>query len=142
MLFISCQNNTDDYNPISTKVVSNPITASSEESDIDIPEIEFLLNEYDFGEIIQGEKVAYSFSFQSIGAGPLIISDVSSTCGCTVTSWPKEPIESGESGDIVVVFDSEGKKGEQVKEITVLTNATPSTRVLKITANVNALQNK
>ena len=126
--------------PVSTEVVNNPITASTKESDVDIAEIEFNLTEYDFGEIIQGEKVTFSFGFKSIGDGALIISDVSSTCGCTVSSWPKDPILPDSEGDIVVVFDSEGKSGKVVKEVSVLTNAVPSTRVLKILANVNSFE--
>ena len=137
----SCQNSVEDYTPVSTDIVNNPITASSKESNTDVPEIEFLVKEYDFGEVIQGEKVTYSFSFKSKGDGPIVISDVSSTCGCTVPSWPKSPIEPGETGDIVVIFDSEGKSGKVVKEISVLTNAVPSTRILTIKADINSLEN-
>ena len=137
----SCQNSVEDYTPVSTDIVNNPITASSEQSNTDIPEIEFSVKEYDFGEIIQGEKVTYSFTFKSNGDGPLVISDVSSTCGCTVPSWPTSPIEPGKTGDIVVIFDSDGKRGKVVKEISVLTNAVPSTRILTIKADINSLEN-
>ena len=105
-------------------------------------EITILGNEsINFGEIIQGEKVTYSFTFKSNGDGPLVISDVSSTCGCTVPSWPTSPIEPGKTGDIVVIFDSDGKRGKVVKEISVLTNAVPSTRILTIKADINSLEN-
>ena len=136
IVLIACQNNPDPKEDvISTDIVNNPLTASSEKTG-ELPEINFEKSEIDFGEIIQGEKVAHTFSFTNTGNLPLVISDVSATCGCTVPTWPKEPILPGEKGEISVVFDSNGKNGSQMKQVTVLTNAVPSTKVLKLKAEV------
>ena len=121
---------------VSTDFVVNPITASDRDKTVEVPEATFAESEFDFGKIIQGEKVSHSFSFTNTGKRPLIISDVSATCGCTVPSWPKEPVLPGEKGNISVIFDSDGKKGSQLKQITVLTNAVPSTKVLNIKGEI------
>ena len=136
IVLIACQSNSDSKEDvISTEIVNNPLTASSEESG-GLPEIVFEKSEIDFGEIIQGEKVSHTFSFTNTGNIPLVISDVSATCGCTVPTWPKEPVLPGEKGEISVVFDSNGKNGSQMKQVTVLTNAVPSTKVLKLKGEV------
>jgi len=66
-----------------------------------------------------------------------VISNVHSTCGCTVgKDWPKRPIPPGESGSIDVVFDSEGRNGRQEKTVTVVANTTPPSTVLTLTGEV------
>ena len=135
IVLIACQSNPNPKEEISTDIVNNPLTASSKQTG-GLPEVDFEKSEIDFGEIIQGEKVAHTFSFTNTGNKPLVISDVSATCGCTVPTWPKEPVLPGEKGEISVVFDSNGKNGSQIKQITVSTNAVPSTKVLKLKAEV------
>ena len=90
----------------------------------------------DFGKIIQGEKITHSYRFKNTGKSDLVITNVSASCGCTVPSWPKKPIKPGEENIIDVVFNSDGKKGWQTKDITVVTNAKPNTRVLNIVGEV------
>ncbi|MFZ9451806.1 MAG: DUF1573 domain-containing protein, partial [Bacteroidia bacterium] len=58
------------------------------------------------------------------------------SCGCTVPEYPKDPIPPGESGIIKVTFNSEQKQGKQEKTITVVTNCEPSTRLLRIYADI------
>jgi len=121
---------------ISTDLVSNPISASADGGSSQEVIMTFEDNTYDFGEIIQGEKVAHSFNFTNEGNAPLIISSVRASCGCTVPTWSKEPIEPGDSDEIKVVFDSDGKSGAQAKDITIVSNAVPNTSVLRITGEV------
>jgi len=137
-VLLSCNGaqNDDEQKEISTDLVSNPITASSVKGESLSPEITFENNTYDFGQIIQGEKVTHSFKFDNTGNAELIISDVSASCGCTVPSWSKQPIPVGESGEINVVFDSNGREGQQNKDITVITNGVPSTRILHLKGEV------
>ena len=47
---------------------------------------------YDFGSITQGEKVNHTFNFTNTGESDLVIVSAKGSCGCTVPSWPKEPI--------------------------------------------------
>lgn len=138
VLIFSCSQaeKQDDDGQISTTIVNNPVTASGVKTNEDIPEIKFEGEFYDFGKVIQGEKVSHSFKFKNTGDADLIISGVSASCGCTVPSWPKKPIAPGDEGTINVVFDSDGKKGRQSRAITVLTNSMPNTRVLNIVGEV------
>lgn len=85
---------------------------------------------YDFGFVEIGKKITHEFSFTNVGNAPLIITDASSTCGCTVPDAPKEPIPPGGTATMKVVFDTAGKVGVQNKQVTVTTNGSPSTVVV------------
>jgi hypothetical protein len=98
--------------------------------------ISFEKNSYDFGEIKEGEKVTHEFKFTNNGTIPLIISNATASCGCTVPEYPKEPIAPGESGVIKVIFNSAGKSGMQHKVVTLTTNANPVTTEVYLTGEV------
>jgi len=139
LLFVTggcADQNSGNDEDISTDLVENPLTAAGEGDDSKEVIMSFEDSKYDFGEIIQGEKISHSFTFTNTGDAPLIISSVRATCGCTVPTWSKEPIEPGDSEEIKVVFDSEGKSGTQTKDITIISNAVPNTSVLRITGEV------
>ena len=144
VIVISCSpvDKQDDDDRISTTIVNNPVTASEKNTNTAVPEIKFEEEVHDFGKVIQGEKVSYSFKFTNAGDADLIISGVSASCGCTVPSWSKNLIAPGDEGTINVVFDSDGKKGKQSKTITVVTNSMPSTKVLNIVGEVIVPQGK
>jgi len=79
---------------------------------------------YDFGEVQQGERVEYTFRFSNIGDEPLMITNVTTQCGCTAPKgWPRDPIQPGRGGEITLVFDSTGKFGRVNKVATVMSNA-------------------
>lgn len=99
-------------------------------------EITFAEKSHDFGDIQQGNVVTYKFSFQNTGTEPLMILQVQTTCGCTAPEWPKKPVPPGETGEIVVNFNSAKKVGRQNKIITVYTNGKKAEEKLKIVANV------
>jgi hypothetical protein len=80
---------------------------------------------YDFGDITQGERVEYTFRFSNTGTVPLMITNVTTQCGCTAPKgWPRDPIEPGDRGELTLVFDSTGKFGRVNKVATVMSNAT------------------
>ena len=87
--------------------------------------------EQSFGVITTGEIIERNFDFTNKGSVPLIIYDASSSCGCTIPEYPKEPIMPGERGTIKVTYDSKGKIGTQDKAITLKTNAGTHTVHLK-----------
>jgi len=91
---------------------------------------------HDFGDISQGDKLEYVYVFENSGTEPLILSNVLTTCGCTATDWPHDPIAPGRSGEINVTFDSSGKMGKQNKVITVVSNAINSQERIKLITNV------
>ncbi|MEN8224029.1 MAG: DUF1573 domain-containing protein [Bacteroidota bacterium] len=117
-------------------VVHNPITASGEDNLDQVPGFEFRETIHDFGTVIEGEKVMYSFVFKNTGGSDLIISNVSASCGCTATKYTKDPVPSGEEGLISVTFDSKKRRGFQNKSITVSANTQPNKTVLRIKAKV------
>jgi len=132
--FTACNNNSGN---LSTDVVKNPNTASGEVAD-NLPVIEFEKEIHDFGKVIQGERVSYGFKFKNTGKSDLVITQVKTSCGCTVPKFKKEPIKPGEERIITVTFNSSGRKGIQNKTITVLSNCQPSTTVVRIKAMVIA----
>ncbi len=101
-----------------------------------LPVITFDEVVHDFGKLNEGEKVSYAFKFTNTGKAPLIINNVSTSCGCTVSSYPKKPIVPGEGASIDVSFDSSGKHGFQSKSITVNTNSQPSFASLRIQSQI------
>lgn len=138
-IFISCDNSNKK---IPTDVVNNSSSANAKTNAVDLPVIQFEETSHDFGKIIQGEKVSYLFKFKNTGKSDLLISKVSTSCGCTVGKYPKEPIEPGKSGTIEVTFDSNNRKGFQNKTITVLTNTEPNITTLYIKTNIEMPENR
>jgi len=116
--------------------VGNDTTKTSAVASPDAPIITFEREVYEFGKIEEGEKVQHDFKFKNTGKSPLIISNATATCGCTVPETPKEPIQPGAEGVIKVVFNSTGKMGLQDKVITVTSNANPSQSMVHLVGEV------
>lgn len=102
----------------------------------------FLFEEssFDFGKIKQGDIVKHSFKFKNDGENPLIITAAQASCGCTVPEYPKEPIAPGESGEILVQFNSTGKMGAQNKTVQITANTLPNTTTLVLKGEVEAVE--
>ena len=130
---ISCNN---DNGTVSSDVVHNPISVSGEGDLSELPAFEFRETLHDFGTVIEGEKVMYSFVFKNTGKMDLVISGVSTSCGCTATKFTKEAVPPGGEGSISVTFDSRKRRGFQNKSVTVSANTQPSSTVLRIKAKV------
>jgi hypothetical protein len=92
---------------------------------------------YDFGTLTEGDTVEHSFAFTNTGEFPLIINNITASCGCTTPEWPREPIAPGAKSSIRVRFNSRGKMGQQNKTITVFANTDPSMTDLQFKALVN-----
>lgn len=140
MLLIGCQSN--DSTNVNTDLIQNPLTADGSSADTSmLPKFQWKEMIHDFGVIIQGERVSYTFTFKNVGKSNLIISSVHASCGCTVPKYDSNPIPPGKEGKIEVVFDSSGRSGLQNKTITVLANTQPSTVELHFTAEVIVPEN-
>ncbi|RED48285.1 DUF1573 domain-containing protein [Seonamhaeicola aphaedonensis] len=96
-----------------------------------IAKIEFKSETIDYGTIEKGSDGVRVFEFTNTGDAPLIISDVKSSCGCTIPSKPKEPILPGKTGEIKVKYDT-NRVNPIRKTITVISNAETPTVALKI----------
>jgi len=90
---------------------------------------------HDYGTITIGGDGNCEFSFTNTGKEPLILSSVKSSCGCTVPSWPREPILPGKKESIKVKYDT-NRLGPINKTITVMANSNNSPVVLKIAGNI------
>ncbi len=120
-------------------VVFNPATAENGEvvvKDENGPKIKFEEVEYDFGTVLQGERLTHTFVFENVGKSDLVISSTMASCGCTTSTPPKAPIKAGEKGEIKVTFDSKTKKGKVSNTVTVAANTYPTRTILKLKADV------
>lgn len=92
---------------------------------------------HDFGDVESGSENTTRFKVTNTGKRPLIIEDVSASCGCTLPEKPEQPIAPGESDNITVTFKSKpGQKNEIKKTVTVTANTDPAVSQVEIRAFV------
>ena len=133
--FCSCSRRSGDEK-ISSDVVMNPNTANGKADISKLPAFKFDEEVHDFGKIIEGETVAFDFKFTNSGKSDLVIVNASTSCGCTVPTYTKDPIHPGGHGTIKVTFNSAGKRGYQTKNILIAANTQPNVTELRIKAQV------
>jgi len=129
---VACKQNAADK-------VSNEEVAEAAERDAKVgefPTMKFEEVEHDFGTINEGDIVRHTFKFTNEGKTPLVITNAKGSCGCTVPSYPKEPIAPGATSEMVVKFNSNGKPNQQTKTVTVTANTETGTEKIKIKASV------
>lgn len=97
--------------------------------------IEFKSEVIDYGEIEKGSDGVRVFEFTNTGSAPLVITDVTSSCGCTIPEKPKDPILPGKTGEIKVKYDTQ-RVGPIRKTITVYSNAEVPAKSIKIKGKV------
>jgi len=142
-LAASCGGSKDDGPPpISPEIVNNPASAEGDKESPGMPAFEFSETTFDFGTINSGDEVTHVFHFTNTGDADLIIAQVKASCGCTQPEYPQEPVAPGEKGNIKVTFRSAGIAGQVAKQVTVLANTTPSTKVLSLTGEVLKVKEK
>lgn len=100
------------------------------------PVMLFDATEVDYGTIEQNADPLRVFNFKNTGDQPLVIKHAKGSCGCTVPTYPKEPIMPGETGVIEVRYDTK-RIGPFTKSVTLTTNEASGRRVLKIKGKVN-----
>jgi hypothetical protein len=106
-----------------------------------VAKIEFKSETVDYGEIERGSDGVRVFEFTNTGNAPLVISKVSSSCGCTIPKKPEAPIQPGETGEIQVKYDT-NRVGPIRKAVTVISNADTPTKILKIKGTVKAVDGR
>ncbi len=110
-------------------------TAKNEGEKILGPAISFDELEHDYGTIEQNGNGVYNFVFENSGTQPLVLTNVRSTCGCTVPQYPKEPVKPGKTATIEVKYDTR-RIGPFSKSVIVYSNATDTPVVLRIKGKV------
>ena len=101
-------------------------------------EFKFEKETHDFGKIPQGKPVTYEFKFTNTGEEPLIISNVESSCGCTVPKYTNTPVLKGQSGTITVTFNAAAVQPSFAKAVTIKSNARTPNKLLYIKGEVTA----
>ncbi len=96
---------------------------------------------HDYGNIAYDSPGTYEFIVTNIGTEPLIISDCSGSCGCTVPTCDKNPIMPGQTSQIKVKYDTK-RQGPFTKTVTVNSNAkNEPSKILTIKGTVGANPN-
>jgi hypothetical protein len=146
-LMVSCQNANKDIreearqNIEGTVTPQNPNQMDPAAQTSPVPtgpttEMVFGQTEFDFGSVKEGEKVSHTYTFKNSGKEPLVISNAQGSCGCTVPQWPRDPIAPGQSGKIVVEFDTRGKAGDRNQKVTLTANTNPPQTFLSLKGKV------
>ena len=83
-------------------------------------------SEHDFGIVSEiGDVIEYEFAFKNAGQTPLVVYRVTTSCGCTVSDWTKEPVAPGKKGFIKITYTPKEHKGDFIKTATVYSNGNP-----------------
>lgn len=92
---------------------------------------------HNFGEIKESDgKVSHTFVVKNEGTTPLVISNVTASCGCTTPDWTKEPIPAGKTGEVKVTFDPKNRPGNFMKTIRLYGNGMKNGFLLSIRGKV------
>ena len=128
--FTSCKENATD------KINQENVTKAAERDSQTIvyPSVTFDKVAHDFGEIQNGTPVETVFTYTNSGQSPLVVTDIKSTCGCTVPQgWSREPLAPGASSQFTVKFNGKGAN-KVSKTITLTTNTESGREQVRISA--------
>ena len=136
--FTSCKENA------AQKIEETNLAAAAKRDAVSskFPKLEFDKKEHDFGTVEARTNVETVFKYTNTGDAPLVITDITSSCGCTIPKdWSREPLAAGESGQFTVKFNGSGQN-KVTKSVTVTANTEKGSEVVKITAFVKPDPNK
>ena len=130
VVFTSCKEKVEE------KINQENVTkaATRDAQSIVFPTLSFDKTEYDFGQIMNGTPVETVFAYTNTGNSPLVVTNIKSTCGCTVPqNWSKEPLMPGASSQFTVKFNGKGAN-KVSKTITLTTNTEKGNEQVRISA--------
>ena len=134
LLFMASCNNAPKNEASDSNTTTETSAATANEG---IGVIKFQDTAFDFGSIKEGEVVKHDFIFTNTGNAPVILAQVSASCGCTTPKYTSEPVLPGKDGVITVEFNSENQVGQQQKIITVASNAESNIMTVQLKGTVN-----
>lgn len=92
---------------------------------------------FNAGKIARGEIIHANFVVENTGDYPLVLSDVSGSCSCTVADWSKDPIPPGEKGFVKANVKTESfSEGPVTRSVTILSNTTPPNTKVVVEATI------
>jgi hypothetical protein len=92
---------------------------------------------FNFGNIQESSGLqTHKFEFTNTGGEPVIIQNVTASCGCTTPDWTKEPVMPGQKGFVSAAYNPAGRPGSFEKYLTVQSNTVPPTTKLTISGIV------
>ncbi|UFH36697.1 DUF1573 domain-containing protein [Flavobacterium acetivorans] len=121
-----------------TKKIKAKAATKASVAKVDGAGIVFVTETIDYGTVAYNSDGKRDFVFTNNGNKPLIITNAQGSCGCTVPTYPREPIAPGAKGVISVKYDTSRAGQPFTKTVTLTTNANPSNKVLTIKGNVLA----
>lgn len=137
LIFAGC-GGADKDRSVGTDMVDIPFSADGDREK-KMPAVTFDTTDVHLGRMLQGDVGHYTYNFTNTGEAPLVISNISASCGCTVAKkYPRGKIMPGEGGAVEVEYDSQSKWGEQVSVISLTVNTIPNRIELALRANVIA----
>ncbi len=135
--FAACGNTNAKLSNQETAVAAEGST-DTEQAAAELGKVSFEDAVFDFGTIKEGAVVERIYAFKNEGKSPVILSQVSASCGCTTPSFTQTPVLPGKTGEIKVVFDSNGQVGKQQKIVTVVSNAENAVTTVQLKGEVLA----
>jgi hypothetical protein len=117
-------------------IIRSPVTMAQPIDTNNVAKMTFSVNEIDFGTINEGQIIKKVFKFTNTGKVPLVITSATSSCGCTVPTFRKDPIPVGASDEIVVQFNSKDKENHITKVVDITANTVPSVTKIAIKGNI------
>ena len=102
-----------------------------------LPNIKFSNLSLNFGNIEKGRIISRYITFKNDGSRDLVISNVKSSCGCTVAQWPKNPIGPNQTDSLLIDLNTSSLNGKVMQTVTIISNSSPNTKVITINAQIN-----
>lgn len=99
----------------------------------------FTPSSHNFGDIQEGTKARHVFTFTNEGNRPVAIRNVEVSCGCTTPEFTRTAVAPGETGQVTVVYDSQGRPGPFRRSVRVITDGQPSAAMLYVEGNVRSV---
>ena len=109
-----------------SEMINIPIDEHGVIDSTKLAQIHFPDTAFNFDTIMEGAEMVHVFPFTNMGNIPLVINNVTTSCGCTIPYWSRQPIEPGLPGEITVRFRTNGWTGQQAKTAHVFANTIPA----------------
>ena len=140
--FVYVNTNDPANNEIKLKITGDVVSLENSTVSNNLPKIYFPETQYDFGIVKEGAVVTHTFKFVNKGKATLDISDIKTSCGCTVASVSSKQIAPGKNGTMKIDLDTKNRQGKMSRTITITSNDPEEpTKIITISADVNKASN-